>query len=103
MKTLIATMAVLFTMATAASAGALDRLGNEQVKFAELETCMLGAQLLGHADEIGIDPVELYEVLVAPESNDVLKMMIDYATSEAIKIRDLRNYRVDMNTVHVVI
>ena len=104
MKTLIATMAVLFTMATAASAGsALDRLANERMKYSELTTCMLGAMILAQADDLGVSPKDIYDALMLPTSADVLKMVVEYADSESVKIRDLRDYGVDINTVLDVI
>jgi hypothetical protein len=100
MKTLIATMAVLFTMATAASAGsALDRLANETVKYNELTTCMLGANILSQADDLGLSPKDVYDALMFPGNEDALRMVVEFSNSQAAKIRDLRNYGVDMKTV----
>jgi hypothetical protein len=103
MKTLITTMVVLLTMATAASASALDRLANETVKYSELKDCTLGAMLLSQSDDLGISPKDLFETLIAPENSEMLKMLVEYSASEAVKIRDLRNYGVDMDTVLDVI
>ena len=104
MKTLIATMAVLFTMATAASAGsALDRLANERMKYSELTTCMLGALILAQADDLELSPKDIYDTLMFSGNEDALKTVVEYSDSESVKIRDLRNYGVDMNTVLDVI
>ncbi len=73
MKTLIPTMAVLLTMATGLSAGALDRLANETAKYTELETCVLGASLLSMADEANVTPEVIYDTLVAPQNRQLLK------------------------------
>jgi len=99
MKTLIATLAVIFTMTTSVTAGALDRLGNEPEKFEELTACAASSMILGQADDLSITGSTMYEFLLKPENEYLFKMVLDYADSEASKIRSLRNYGANVNTV----
>lgn len=91
-------MAVLFIMVTGSNAGALERLANETAKYTELETCALGASLLSMADDARVAPKEVYDTLIEPQNRELLKEMIDHAKSQASKVRDLRNYRIEIDT-----
>ena len=75
MKTLLTTIAVLFTMATTASAD--ERHTNELRKYTSLTTCMLGAQITGIAEDTGMTYNEVWTNTAAPENNEQLVELIE--------------------------
>ena len=100
MKTLLTTIAVLFTMATAVTAGsALDRLANETTKYKELQSCTLQATLEGLKDKTGYSREQIYNTLMKPENRNSLEKVVKGSKTEARLIKDLRNLGYDENTV----